>query len=51
MKMSQNVIVMEGPTTKNPLHILDPATPGHIKSAEDGTTHETLIFNDEKRTN
>jgi len=32
---------------QNPLHIWDPATPGHIKPAEDGTTHETLIFNDE----
>lgn len=32
---------------QNPLLIWDPATPGHIKPAEDGTTHETLIFNDE----
>jgi hypothetical protein len=32
---------------QNRLLIWDPATPGHIKTAEDGTTHETLIFNDE----
>lgn len=34
-------------STPNRLLIWDPATPGHIKTAEDGTTHETLIFNDE----
>ena len=33
--------------TPNRLLIWDPATPGHVKMAEDGTTHETLIFNDE----
>lgn len=32
---------------QNRLLIWDPTTPGHIKPAEDGTTHETLIFNDE----
>ena len=32
--------------TKNPLLIWDP-TNGYVKIAEDGTTHETLIFNDE----
>ena len=34
---------------KNPLLVWDPATPGHINMAEDGTTHETLIFNDENK--
>lgn len=33
--------------TQNRLLIWEPTTPGHIKLAEDGTTHETLIFNDE----
>lgn len=32
---------------QNRLLIWDPAIPGYIKTAEDGTTHETLIFNDE----
>lgn len=32
--------------TQNPLLIWDPATPGYIKLAEEGTTHETLVFND-----
>ena len=32
---------------QNRLLIWDPAISGHIKTAEDGTTHETLIFNDE----
>ena len=34
-------------SSTNRLLIWDPATPGHVKTAEDGTTHETLIFNDE----
>ncbi len=33
--------------TPNRLLIWEPATSGHIKTAKDGTTHETLIFNDE----
>ena len=33
--------------TQNRLLIWDPATSGDIKMSEDGTTHETLIFNDE----
>lgn len=34
-------------SAQNRLLIWEPTTPGHVKVAEEGTTHETLIFNDE----
>lgn len=34
--------------TQNPLLIWDP-TIGYVKLAEDGTTHESLVFNDENQ--